>query len=45
MALLFFQNLQQPASARSKLAARCRIDAHLQLRMGIHSGPVNQAWM
>ena len=42
MALLFFQNLQQPAQCALEISGALQDRPHLQLRMGIHSGPVNQ---
>jgi TolB-like protein/class 3 adenylate cyclase/Flp pilus assembly protein TadD len=42
MALLFFENLEQPARCALEIAEKLRGSASLRLRMGIHSGPVNQ---
>jgi TolB-like protein/Tfp pilus assembly protein PilF len=42
MALLFFENLQQPAQCALEISGALQDRPHLQLRMGIHSGPVTQ---
>src|SRR5438067_11167701 len=42
MALLFFENLEQPVQCALEIAQKLRSSMGLQVRMGIHSGPVNQ---
>lgn len=42
MALLFFENLEQPVRCAVEIAESLRDSGGLQVRMGIHSGPVNQ---
>src|SRR6266436_7538319 len=42
MALLFFENLEQPVRCAMEIAQRLRDSSSLQIRIGIHSGPVNQ---
>jgi TolB-like protein/class 3 adenylate cyclase len=42
MALLFFENLEQPIRCALEIAEKLRASSGLQVRMGIHSGPVNQ---
>src|SRR5207249_1229532 len=42
MALLFFESLEQPVRCALEIAEKLRSSAGLQVRMGIHSGPVNQ---
>jgi len=42
MALLFFENLEQPARCALQIAQALQDQAKIQVRMGIHSGPVNQ---
>src|SRR5438128_4597809 len=42
MALLFFENLEQPVRCALEVAEKLRASSGLQVRMGIHSGPVNQ---
>ncbi|PYJ75176.1 MAG: hypothetical protein DME77_09920, partial [Verrucomicrobia bacterium] len=41
MALLFFHNLEQPARCALEISKALRNHPRIQLRMGIHSGPVN----
>src|SRR3989440_3840391 len=42
MALLFFENLEQPARCALEIAQALQDHPEIQVRMGIHSGPVNQ---
>src|SRR5437764_6966768 len=42
MALLFFENLEQPARCALEIAQALKDHPEIQVRMGIHSGPVNQ---
>jgi len=42
MALLFFENLEQPARCALEIAQGLQNHPEIQVRMGIHSGPVNQ---
>jgi serine/threonine-protein kinase len=42
MALLFFENLEQPVRCALDIAEKLRTSSGIQVRMGIHSGPVNQ---
>ena len=42
MALLFFENLEQPVRCALEIAEKLHGSLQLQARMGIHSGPVNQ---
>src|SRR5215471_8234084 len=41
MALLFFRNPEQPVQCALEINRALKDKPHLQLRMGIHSGPVN----
>ena len=42
MALLFFRSPEEPARCALEISKALRDHAHIQLRMGIHSGPVNR---
>src|SRR5437588_10787003 len=42
MALLFFENLEQPAHCAMEIAQALQNHPEIQVRMGIHSGPINQ---
>lgn len=42
MALLFFRHPEQPVQCALEIDRAIRDKPHLQLRMGIHSGPVNR---
>ena len=42
MALLFFRNPEQPVQCALEISRALQDRPHLQLRMGIHSGPVNR---
>src|SRR3984893_66283 len=42
MALLYFESLEQPVRCALEVAEKLRDAPALQVRMGIHSGPVNQ---
>src|SRR5438477_6035452 len=42
MALLFFENLEQPPRCALEIAQALQNHPEIQVRMGIHSGPVNQ---
>jgi class 3 adenylate cyclase len=42
MALLFFENLEQPVRCALEIAQALQSQPEIQVRMGIHSGPVNQ---
>src|SRR2546423_12401383 len=42
MALLFFESLEQPVRCALEIYEKLHQATAIQLRMGIHSGPVNQ---
>src|SRR5947209_2355451 len=42
MVLLFFRSPEQPVRCALEISQALRSQTHIQLRMGIHSGPVNQ---
>src|SRR6266480_3548637 len=42
MALLFFENLEQPAHCALEIAQALQNHPEIQVRMGIHRGPINQ---
>src|SRR5947207_1788783 len=42
MALVFFRSPVEPAQCALEIHAASKSHPHLQLRMGVHSGPVNQ---
>src|ERR1700704_4713538 len=42
MALVFFRSPEEPAQCALEIHAVSKSHPHLQLRMGVHSGPVNQ---
>src|SRR2546423_15369961 len=42
MALLFFENFEQPARCALEIAQALQTNPEIQARMGIHSGPINQ---
>jgi TolB-like protein/class 3 adenylate cyclase/Flp pilus assembly protein TadD len=42
MVLLFFRSPEQPARCALEISEVLRSQTHIQLRMGVHSGPVNQ---
>jgi TolB-like protein/class 3 adenylate cyclase/Tfp pilus assembly protein PilF len=42
MALLFFRNLEEPVQCALEISRALQDRPHLQLRMGIHSGPINR---
>jgi TolB-like protein/Tfp pilus assembly protein PilF len=42
MALVFFHSPEEPAQCALEIHAASKSHPHLQLRMGVHSGPVNQ---
>ncbi len=42
MALLFFQSPEQPVRCALEISKALRDHPHIQLRMGVHSGPVNR---
>jgi TolB-like protein/class 3 adenylate cyclase/Flp pilus assembly protein TadD len=42
MALLFSENLEQPARCALEIAQALQNHPEIQVRMGIHSGPINQ---
>src|SRR5437764_1009421 len=42
MALLFFRSPEEPAQCALEIAQALKSYPHIQLRMGVHSGPVNQ---
>ena len=42
MALLFFRSPEEPARCALEISRALQDHAHIQLRMGIHSGPVNR---
>src|SRR5439155_992245 len=42
MALLFFQNPEEPVRCALEISQKLKENANVHVRMGIHSGPVNQ---
>jgi TolB-like protein/class 3 adenylate cyclase/Tfp pilus assembly protein PilF len=42
MALLFFRSLEEPAQCALEIGQELRNQPHVRVRMGVHSGPVNQ---
>src|SRR3981081_1918855 len=42
MALVFFNSLEAPAECALQIAAGLKFHPTIQVRMGIHSGPINQ---
>jgi TolB-like protein/class 3 adenylate cyclase/Tfp pilus assembly protein PilF len=42
MALLFFRNLEEPVRCALEISRALQDYPHIQLRMGVHSGPVNR---
>jgi TolB-like protein/class 3 adenylate cyclase/Tfp pilus assembly protein PilF len=42
MALLFFQSPEEPVRCALEISRTLQDHPHIQLRMGVHSGPVNQ---
>src|SRR5438093_9883172 len=42
MALLFFQSPEEPVRCALEISRTLQEHRHIQLRMGVHSGPVNQ---
>src|SRR5213080_1486655 len=42
MALLFFQSPEEPVRCALEISQQLRENSNIRLRMGIHSGPVNQ---
>src|SRR5438552_6448021 len=42
MALVFFRSPEEPAQCALEIHAESKRHLHLKLRMGVHSGPVNQ---
>src|SRR5437773_6470272 len=42
MALLFFQSPEQPVRCALEISRTLQEHPHIRLRMGVHSGPVNQ---
>jgi TolB-like protein/class 3 adenylate cyclase/Tfp pilus assembly protein PilF len=42
MALLFFRSLEEPARCALEISKALQEHPHIQLRMGVHSGPVNR---
>jgi TolB-like protein/Tfp pilus assembly protein PilF len=42
MALLFFRSLEEPARCALEISKALQEHQHIQLRMGVHSGPVNR---
>ena len=45
MALLFFHSPEEPARCALEISRTLQGHPHIQLRMGVHSGPVNQSPM
>ena len=43
MALLFFENLEQPAHCALEIAQALQNHPEIQVRMGIHSGPLTRS--
>lgn len=42
MALVFFESPEEPVQCALEIARALRHHSHIKLRMGVHSGPVNQ---
>ena len=42
MALIFFRSPEEPARCALEISQALKSHPHIQLRMGVHSGPVNQ---
>src|SRR5207244_2242337 len=42
MALLFFRSPEEPVRCALEIAAKLKENSQIKVRMGIHSGPVNQ---
>jgi TolB-like protein/class 3 adenylate cyclase/Flp pilus assembly protein TadD len=42
MALLFFQNPEEPVRCALEISQKLKESSNIRLRMGVHSGPVNQ---
>src|SRR5881396_4296501 len=42
MALLFFQSPEEPVRCALEISQKLKENSNVRLRMGIHSGPVNQ---
>ena len=42
MALVFFRSPEEPAKCALEIAQALKSYPHIQLRMGVHSGPINQ---
>jgi TolB-like protein/class 3 adenylate cyclase/Tfp pilus assembly protein PilF len=42
MALLFFRNLEEPVRCALEISRALQEHPHIQVRMGVHSGPVNR---
>src|SRR6266508_6158296 len=42
MALLFFRSPEEPAQCALEISKALKDHPHIELRMGVHSGPVNQ---
>ena len=42
MALLFFRNPEEPAQCALEISVALKGHPHIQVRMGVHSGPVSQ---
>jgi TolB-like protein/class 3 adenylate cyclase len=42
MALLFFRSPEEPVRCALEISRTLKDDPHIQVRMGVHSGPVNQ---
>jgi TolB-like protein/class 3 adenylate cyclase/Flp pilus assembly protein TadD len=42
MALLFFRSPEEPAQCALEISQAAKDHPHIELRMGVHSGPVNQ---
>ena len=42
MALLFFRSPEEPAQCALEISQALKDYPHIELRMGVHSGPVNQ---
>jgi TolB-like protein/class 3 adenylate cyclase/Tfp pilus assembly protein PilF len=42
MALLFFRSPEEPVQCALEISAVLKNDSKIQLRMGVHSGPINQ---
>src|SRR6476660_9319967 len=42
MAVLFFRSPEEPVRCAAEISRTLKEQTHIQVRMGVHSGPVNQ---